>query len=1091
MGSFSHDDDPSTTFRRPSFQLLPIPSDADVNSRDPSLIRSLPDLVLFDALHNPHHLFCLQTSQASGKIGLIPITYHQLAVAVENCCLWLLKTIPDAHAAKFDGGDHVQKASPVALFLESDVNLFIYITALLALNIPCVLLSIRLSSTAVRKLLLETGASAILVSSRTSGHIEETVQQNTTSVHGRPVIYKAAPFTRFLPSSLGRVEFVHLPRCKHYVREDDLDVIILHSSGTTGLPKAIPLAHRYMLGYAACHELPESQDESKTGVNLSTLPLFHTVCFPPSDVIGNGPFVLKLLQTENITSLMTVPTILEEITQISAAKHLAALDFVVVGGGPIKPAVANNLHENGVSLLNHFGATELGALAPIFRPDKSYDWHYLRLRKDLNLLLRQLKPNDVGSGYKLSGRPFAAREDFELQDSLEINPKNPLREVRLMGRKDDLLVLATGEKVSPQVMEEFLAQDSQIKRAIVFGNGRFEIGVLIEPAQAIECSEADFVESIWPSILEANNKVDQHAVISTKAAILVKPPAKDVPLSDKGFPQRKDVYSVFESDIQSVYDRLEESTASILATDLRDHDLHKNLREVVQSCLPKRIGPEAWQDDDDFVQLGMDSLQATRLRRILNHSVGRSKFGPAHPHGLPPDFVYTYSSVAKLASAIRDPERTSPDKSTTLKLMQDFTDKYSFDKTGLPTRGNHTILLTGATGNLGSHMLPILSELTQVSHLISLVRIRSDTSAGDNSSAAMSVQKKALEKRGIVLSRRAWSKLKVLPWQPGEDRLGLKDKDYDSIASTVTHIFHGAWPMDFQMKLSSFENQIKALHDLIGIGRLAHSLTPTVRPRIILASSIAVAGNCSADQKLGGMIPEILLHNASQGPLAMGYAEAKWVCEQVVGSAHQALQREVEPMIVRIGQLSGSQISGYWSTKEHFPALVKASKAIGHLPELQGVSSPSIVHLTSLNQLIVKQTLSWLPVDTAARSITDLLLRQDSKGLVAHVENPVRQSWTDVCSILEYHLGISPRSRLPYAVWLDKVSKFDQIPSDLMEFFEHDFLQMSGGSMVLDTKECRERSPTLKSAGAIGPYLIRLYLSFWHRCGFLDNLELS
>lgn len=136
MGSFSHVDDPSTTFRRPSFQLLPIPSDADVNSRDPSLIRSLPDLVLFDALHNPHHLFCLQTSQASGKIGLIPITYHQLAVAVENCCLWLLKTIPDAHAAKFDGGDHVQKASPVALFLESDVNLFIYITALLALNIP-------------------------------------------------------------------------------------------------------------------------------------------------------------------------------------------------------------------------------------------------------------------------------------------------------------------------------------------------------------------------------------------------------------------------------------------------------------------------------------------------------------------------------------------------------------------------------------------------------------------------------------------------------------------------------------------------------------------------------------------------------------------------------------------------------------------------------------------------------------------------------------------------------------------------------------------------------------------------------------------
>ncbi|KAL8886462.1 MAG: hypothetical protein Q9215_005836 [Flavoplaca cf. flavocitrina] len=1052
MGSLNHDDS-STTFRRPSFQLLPIPSEADLNSRDPSPIRSLPDLVLFDALHNPHHLFCLQTGQASGQLGFVPITYHQLAVAVDNCCSWLLQNIPETHVAKFDGEHHVQKASPVALFLESDVNLFIFITTLLTLNIPvsqqrssqtlsqlileqCVLLSIRLSSTAVRKLLLETGASAILVSSRTSGHIEDTVQQNTPSDHGRPVIYKAAPFTRFLPSSLGHVEFEHLPKCQQYVREDDLDVIILHSSGTTAPSLALSVG--------------------------------KTVCFPPSDVIGNGPFVLKLLQTENITSLMTVPTILEEITQISAAKNLAPLDFVVVGGGPIKPAVAKNLHENGVSLLNHFGATELGALAPIFRPEKSYDWHYLRLRNDLNLQLRQVKPSDPTSGYRISGRPFGAHQDFELQDGLEVNPLSPLREVRLMGRKDDLLVLATGEKVSPQVMEELLAQDSLIKRAIVFGNGSFEVGVLIEPAKAIECSEADFVESIWPSILEANNKVDQHAVISTKAAILVKPPTKNIPLSDKGFPQRKDVYSVFESDIQSVYDRIEKSTASILAVDLRDHDLQKNLREVVQSCLRKRIRPEAWQDDDDFVQLGMDSLQATRLRRILNHSVGRSRFGPAHPNGLSPDFVYTHSSVTKLASAIRHPQQTSPDMSTTQKLMRDFTDKYSFDKTGLSRRRNYTILLTGATGNLGSHMLPILSELTQVSHLISLVRIRSDNPAGDNSSAAMSVQKKALEDRGIVLSRRAWCKLKVLPWQPGEDRLGLKDKDYDTIASTVTHIFHGAWPMDFRMKLSSFENQIKALHDLIGIGRLAHSLSPTTRPRIILASSIAVAGNCSADQKLGGMIPEILLRNATQGPLAMGYAEAKWVCEQVVGSAHQALQSEIEPMIVRIGQLSGSQISGYWSTKEHFPALVKASEAIGHLPELQG-------------------TLSWLPVDTAARSITDLLLRQDSKGLVVHVENPVRQPWTDVCSILEYHLGISPRSRLPYAVWFDKVSKLDQSPSDLMEFFEHDFLQMSGGSMVLDTKECRERSPTLRSAGAIGPELIELYLSFWRRCGFLDN----
>jgi len=39
-------------------------------------------------------------------------------------------------------------------------------------------------------------------------------------------------------------------------------------------------------------------------------------------------------------------------------------------------------------------------------------------------------------------------------------------------------------------------------------------------------------------------------------------------------------------------------------------------------------------------------------------------------------------------------------------------------------------------------------------------------------------------------------------------------------------------------------------------------------------------------------------------PLPMGYAEAKWVCEKGIESAHQHLC-DVEPVILRIGQLTG------------------------------------------------------------------------------------------------------------------------------------------------------------------------------------------
>lgn len=87
----------------------------------------------------------------------------------------------------------------------------------------------------MRKLLHQTGASAILVSTRTAGHVEDTVQEDTTADHLRAVTYEAAPFTRFVHPSSDPMEFSNLRQCQLCVREDDSNVIILHSSGTTGI----------------------------------------------------------------------------------------------------------------------------------------------------------------------------------------------------------------------------------------------------------------------------------------------------------------------------------------------------------------------------------------------------------------------------------------------------------------------------------------------------------------------------------------------------------------------------------------------------------------------------------------------------------------------------------------------------------------------------------------------------------------------------------------------------------------------------------------------------------------------------------------
>ena len=55
--------------------------------------------------------------------------------------------------------------------------------------------------------------------------------------------------------------------------DGDRNVLILHSSGTTGLPKPIYTSHKYLLSFVTCHAF--QSEDSAQGLNLSTLPLYH------------------------------------------------------------------------------------------------------------------------------------------------------------------------------------------------------------------------------------------------------------------------------------------------------------------------------------------------------------------------------------------------------------------------------------------------------------------------------------------------------------------------------------------------------------------------------------------------------------------------------------------------------------------------------------------------------------------------------------------------------------------------------------------------------------------------------------------------
>lgn len=641
---------------------------------------------------------------------------------------------------------------------------------------------------------------------------------------------------------------------------------------------------------------------------------------------------------------MTVPTILEEIAADSESKSfdaLARLNFVAVGGGPIKSHVGEVLVANKVNLLNHYGATEIGPIAPIFLPDSQYDWHWLRLRSDVGLEVNQVRSEDGGENiWKLTGYPFGWGRSFDVQDRLERNAAAPDGEieVKILGRKDDMIVLATGEKVLPQHFENPLNAQKSIRAAVVFGEYRDEIGILIEPSHPLPGDQyQQYVETIWSLISELNQTADRHARISSPDAIIIKPEDKTIPRSDKGSILRKDVVNVFSDEIESVYSNLLHSTVGEANAPVLDPDnLSSSLTNLIQLCVGDRILVHDIPEDGDFFESGMDSLEATRFARQLNSLANKSAFPGLTDLNIRAEFIYHNPTISKLAAALMGGSAATR-KPRDIEML-DLTSRMVTELRHYRPRSPMTILITGSTGSLGVNLVEQFCKDPQVERIICVNRRpeRAGGSAEQDGELARGVsrQRAAFESKGVQLTEEAWKRVEVLQTNTQDDHLGLKAEQYIGLVKSVTHIIHNAWPMNFQRQLASFESQVQSLSNMVKLSFDIHSSRPHVKPRILFTSSIAVGSRYS--EKL---LPEDRIHN----PLwtaPMGYAEAKWVCEKILEDVSIEFPDRVDPLIVRIGQLSGSTRSGYWSMAEHFPALVSASAAAGVLPDLTGVSDP-------------------------------------------------------------------------------------------------------------------------------------------------------
>lgn len=322
-----------------------------------------------------------------------------------------------------------------------------------------------------------------------------------------------------------------------------------------------------------------------------------------------------------------------------------------------------------------------------------------------------------------------------------------------------------------------------------------------------------------------------------------------------------------------------------------------------------------------------------------------------------------------------------------------------------------------------------------------------------------------LSNRGLDPQVATKEKVTLLVGNLTENDFGLEPVILSEMRKTVTHIFHIAWNVNWNLPLSAFEPLIQGLRNLINF---ALSSELPVPPRLIYPSTISVFRNI----KSGLTGPERSIEDLGLS-IGQGYSESKLVAEKIL--EHAMANSPLKAVIVRLGQISGNK-DGSWNVSDWFPAMLKSSLALGCLPEVKGLAS-------------------FTPADVAAHALNEM---RDSDATIMHISHPRPVSLSELLAPISQKLNLS---LVPYDKWLASleqleghanVTDIDEIPAlKILPFFKHRPTEdlpshaEAFGLPTLSTEVAVGFSKTLNSA----PPLVRddalRWLAYWQGVGYI------